>query len=271
VTLQNELGVPSRILTADEATEVVPDLATEGLLGASWCAEDGYFDRPQTVVEAFAEAARRLGVEIAFAEVTAVERRRGGWRLRFRDGAVDAGAVVLAAGTDTPDLVRLLGVELPIEPEARHLFYSDPIAERLLEPLVVATDHRFAAKQLADGRVLASDLSATGEQSAGRERWRAATRSAIEALLPRLQHVALPHLVSGIYDVTPDRQAIVGSVEDGLVVAAGFSGHGFMIAPEIGRAVAELVAGGAADPLLGELGPGRFERRGELAPETRVV
>jgi sarcosine oxidase subunit beta len=271
VALQNELGVPSRILTPAEAAAIVPDLGTDGLLGASWCAEDGYFDRPQTVVEAFAEAAQRLAVEIAFAEATAVERRRGGWRLRFRDGGlVDAGAVVVAAGTGTPGLVRALGVELPIEPESRHLFYSDPISDRLLEPLVVAPDHRFAAKQLADGRVLASDLSATGDAVDGRERWRAATRSAIEALLPRLQHVALPLLVSGTYDVTPDRQAIVGPVEEGLVVAAGFSGHGFMIAPEIGRAVAELVARGAADPLLGELRPDRFER-GDLAPETRVV
>jgi sarcosine oxidase subunit beta len=272
VALQNELGVPSRILTPAEAAAVVPDLGTDGLLGASWCAEDGYFDRPQTVVEAFAEAARRLGVEIEFAEATAVEPRRGAWRLRFRDRAVvDAGAVVLAAGTATPDLVRPLGVELPIEAEARHLFYSDPIAERLLEPLVVAPDHRFAAKQLADGRVLASDLSATGDPAVGRQRWRAATRSALEALLPRLQHVALPYLVSGTYDVTPDRQAIVGPVADGLVIAAGFSGHGFMIAPEVGRVVAQLVAGGAVDPFLGELRPDRFERVGELAHETRVV
>lgn len=272
VAVQNELGVPSRIMTPAEAVAVVSDLGTEALLGASWCAEDGFFDRPQSVVEAFAEAAVRGGVEIAFAEVTWLERRRGGWTLRFRDSAVvDAGAVVLAAGTGTRGLVRPLGVGLPIEPEARHLFYSDPIAERLLEPLVVAPDHRFAAKQLADGRLLASDLSATGDEAAGRERWRAATRNAIEAILPRLQHVALPHLVSGTYDVTPDRQALVGAVEDGLVVAAGFSGHGFMIAPEIGRAVAEVVAGGAADPLLGELRPDRFERGGALAPETRVV
>jgi sarcosine oxidase, subunit beta len=271
VALQNELGVPSHVLTPAEAAVIVPDLCTDGLLGASWCEEDGFFDRPQSVVEAFAEAARRLGVEIVSAEAIAVERRRGEWRLRFRDdGHVDAGAVVVAAGTGTPDLVRALGVELPIEPESRHLFYSEPITDRLLEPLVVAADHRFAAKQLADGRVLASDLSATGDPAEGRERWRAATQSAIEALLPRLQHLALPHLVSGNYDVTPDRQAIVGPVDDRLVVAAGFSGHGFMIAPEIGRAVAEIVAGGTADPLLDELRPDRFER-GELVPETRVV
>jgi glycine/D-amino acid oxidase-like deaminating enzyme len=271
VAIQNDLAIPSRILPRGEAAAAAPGLGTEGLLGASWCAEDGYFDRPQGVVEAFAEAARRLGVEVELREVTALERRTGAWMLRFRDGgAVDVGTAVLATGADTPGLVRPLGIELPIVAESRHLFYSDSIAERLLEPLVVAGDRGFAAKQLADGRLLASDLSATGDPAKGRERWRAAVRTAIEALLPRLQHVALPHLVSGTYDVTPDRQPVVGVLEEGLLVAAGFSGHGFMFAPEIGRGIAEMLHRGAADPLLSEFRPDRFGS-GEPAPETLLV
>ena len=59
-------------------------------------------------------------------------------------------------------LVAPLGVDLPIGLEPRHLFLSEPIGERLLEPLVVASERRFAAKQLQSGRVLASDLGATG-------------------------------------------------------------------------------------------------------------
>lgn len=263
VALQNELGIPSRTLTTDEAAATAPGLDTEGLLGASWCAEDGYFDRPQAVVGAFAEAARRLGARVELREATALERRGGAWRLGFRDGgAVEAGAVVLAAGPDTPGLVRGLGIGLPIEREPRRLFYSEPIAERVLEPLVVAVDRRFAAKQLADGRVLAGDLSASRE--------RPAVEAALGALVPRLGRIALPRLVTGAYDVTPDRQAIVGRVDADLVVAAGFSGHGFMVAPEIGRAVSELVLTGSADPLLDDLSPDRFAT-GKLTPETLVV
>jgi sarcosine oxidase subunit beta len=252
-------------VTADEAGTLVPGLATEGLLGGSWCAEDGFFDRPQAVVAAFAQAVGRLGVVTEIRELVAVERQADAWRLRFRDGAeAEAGAVVLAAGTETPSF----GIDLPIQPEPRHLFYSDPIRERLLEPLVVAHDRDLAAKHLADGRVLVSDLSAASSETP--DRWRARARAALETLLPRLQHVGLPLLVSGAYDVTPDRQAIVGALDDGLVVAAGFSGHGFMLAPEVGCAVADLVTGGAADPLLYDLRPERFEA-GELVPETLVV
>jgi sarcosine oxidase subunit beta len=271
VAVQNDAGVPSRLLTRDEAAAEVPGLETGGLLGASWCAEDGFFDRPQGVVEAFAEAARRLGVTVELRAAATLERRGGAWRVRFSDGgAMDAASVVLAAGADSPELVQPLGIELPIAREARNLFLGDPIRERLLEPLVVALDRRLAAKQLADGRLLAADLSAAGEPAGHREGWRAAVKAALETTLPRLAQVSLPVLVSGDYDVTPDRQALVGSLGEGLVVAAGFSGHGFMIAPEIGRAVAGLVAGDAPEPLLDELRPDRFEG-GRSDAETLVV
>ena len=273
VALQNDVGVPSRLVEPQDAAELVPGLRTEPILGGSWCGEDGYFDRPQAVVESFAEAAVRAGATVERGEVTAVEAAGTTWRLRFRDGAsAEAAAVVLAAGADTPELVRGLGIELPIEPEPRYLFYGEPVAERLLEPLVIALDRHFAAKQLADGRLLASDLSAAGDPATERERWRAAVRRAIAELLPRLELVALPLLVRGTYDVTPDHQALLGPLpgHDGLVVAAGLSGHGFMMAPEIGRGAASWALGEDPGDELSQLRPDRFARGADL-PERRVV
>jgi sarcosine oxidase subunit beta len=259
--------VPSRIVTADEAADLVPGLAADGLAGAAWCAEDGYFDRPQAVVEGFARGAEvRIG---------AVAELHPGWTVVLQDGErVEARHVLVAAGADTPMLLRPLGVELPIERESRWLFLSTPIRERLLEPLVVAPELRFAAKQLADGRVLASDLSATGESDADSPRWRAAVRAAIQELLPRLEYAELALLVHGVYDVTPDRQAILGRVpgHDRLWVAAGFSGHGFMLAPAVGRLVAESVLDpGSGGPLLESFSPERFSGSAQRQVETQVI
>ena len=89
-------------------------------------------------------------------------------------------------------------------------------------------------------------------------------------LLPRLVYVALPQLVEGLYDVTPDHQAILGRVRDRVWVAAGFSGHGFMHAPAVGRIIAESVLDGREDAALGILDPGRFAE-GRLVPEPQVV
>lgn len=265
VAMQNELGVASRILKPAESAEVVPGLTSEAIAGAAFCAEDGFFDRPQGVVEAFAEAVQREGVPIERASVTALERVGGGWRLRFADGgSAEAAQVVIATGVDAPALCEPLGVDLPIVAEPRFLFLGDPIQERLLDPLVVAPDRRFAAKQLADGRLLAGDLS--GQANGRRQR----VRECLSELLPRLELVPLPLLVSGVYDMTPDHQAIVGRVDDRLFVAAGFSGHGFMMAPEVGRGVAAMLAGEDPGSEFAQLAPDRFER-GELVPEPEVV
>ncbi len=272
VATQNAAEVPSRVVTAADLPELVPELRLEGVAGASFCPADGFFDRPQSVIEALAEAAGRAGVVVVHAEVSRIEAVGAGWRLCLADGGhAEAGNVVVAAAVDTPPLLRPLGADLPIVAESRWLFYSDPISERLLEPLVVAVDRRFAVKQLSDGRVLASDLSAIDPEGS-EESMRRRVREAVLELFPRLQYVAFPSLVHGVYDVTPDRQAIVGPVpgHEGLYVAAGFSGHGFMIAPEIGRGVAAMVLGEQAGEPFGHLRPERFEK-GDLALESAVI
>ncbi|HWE80515.1 MAG TPA: FAD-binding oxidoreductase [Gaiellaceae bacterium] len=272
VALQNELGVPSRILSPADAGDVIPGLRTEGMAGASFCAEDGYFDKPQGVVEAFAATVRQLGGEILIGTVESLSPVTGGWRATLLDARQLAGAqVVVAAGVDTVPLLAPLGVELPISPETRFLFFSDPIRERLFEPLVVAPERRFAAKQLANGRVLASDLGAVGDPETGRAGWLATVEAGIHSLLPILEYVSFPVLVDGVYDVTPDHQPILVEAppHGGLWVAAGFSGHGFMIAPAIGRIVAAAVSGDR-DPVLEQFSHARFERS-ELVLETQIV
>jgi sarcosine oxidase subunit beta len=248
VGLQNELGIASRILAPAEAAKLVPGLTVEGVVGAAWNADDGYFDRPQAIVEALGAVA-----DVQIANVTDVD-------------GLDGEAIVVAAGADTPALLP----ELPIRREERYLFFSDPIHERLLEPLVVSSERRFAAKQLGNGRLLASDLTARGDSTAAGDRWRAHVRHAFEELLPRLVFVPLSTLVGGSYDVTPDHQAILGRVRDRVWVAAGFSGHGFMIAPAVGRIIADSVVDGRDDPALMVLDAARFAE-GRLVPEPAVV
>jgi sarcosine oxidase subunit beta len=262
VALQNQLGVSSRLVEPDEAARLVPGLERSSLTGAAWCAEDGYLDRPQAVLEALGERAT-----IVRADVVGLREKGTAWELAFADGtSATAERVVVAAGWES----RALIPELPIEREARYLFLSEPIRERLLEPLVISPERHFAAKQLADGRVLASDLAAAGDPDLGRDRWRGRVRECVEELLPALEFVSLPLLVEGSYDVTPDHQPILGEVRPGLWIAAGFSGHGFMLAPAVARIVAEALALGREDGALRILDHRRFAEA-RLVPEPQVV
>ncbi len=259
IGLQNELGIRSQIVAPAEAAELVPGLDVAGVAGAAWGPDDGYFDRPPSLVEALGALA-----DVQIGEVLEV-RDEGAVRLAS-GGELQTDAVVIAAGVETPRLLP----ELPIHPEMRFLFFSEPIRERLLDPLVVSHERRFAAKQLGDGRVLASDLGARGDAAAEADGWRANVRGAFEELLPQLVFVALPTLVEGVYDVTPDHQAILGRVRDRVWVAAGFSGHGFMLAPAVGRIIAESVIEEHDDAALGVLDAARFSE-GRLVPEPQVV
>lgn len=260
VRVQNEAGVPSRILTADQAADQVADLSTDGLVGAAWCGEDGYFDRPQAVVAAYGEAAERLGAVLEVIEVASLAPSGHAWRIALSDGSsMEAEQVVLAAGYDTPALLEPLGIALPIVKEPRYLFLSEPIWERLLEPLVVSGERSFAAKQLADGRVLASYTAANGDPASSVAGWRQAIRDRIEEMLPRLQYVSFPILVDGYYDTTPDHQPILGELLDGLWIAAGFSGHGFMLAPGVGRRLAAALDHDPVDDLLDSFSPARLD------------
>ena len=275
VELQNSLGVPSEVVSAERLEELVPGLDASSLAGAAWCGTDGYFDRPQAVVESFGDAAVRRGAEVRLAEVEAVTPDGGGWAVRFASGdEVRASQVVLANAWDAPALAAPLGVDLPIRREPRYVFLSEPIRERLLEPLLIAPEIGFAAKHLANGRVLAGDLSASGDDpGAARETWRRTVRRGIEELAPMLSFVAFDLLVDGIYDTTPDHEAILGPLDSlpGLWLAAGFSGHGFMMAPAVGRALADWIGG--ADPGEGAaaLGVARFADGSDLRLETQVV
>jgi sarcosine oxidase subunit beta len=272
VKVQNEAGVPSQILTADEAMDHVADLRGDSLVGAAWCTEDGYFDRPQSVVAAYGEAAERLGAVLEVIEVTNLAPAGGAWRLTFSDGSsIEAGQVVLAAGYDTPPLLEPLGITLPIVKEPRYLFLSQPIRERLLEPLVVSGERSFAAKQLADGRVLASYTAANGDPATSAGAWRQAIRDRIEEMLPRLQYVSFPILVDGYYDTTPDHQPIIGELLDGLWIAAGFSGHGFMLAPAVGRRLAAALDHDPIDELLDFFSLARLENPVAISETDWVV
>jgi sarcosine oxidase subunit beta len=257
IAVQHSLDIPSRLLSPAAAAEVVPGLEAAGVLGAAWCAEDGYFDRPQAVVERFA---REVGSRIEVSGVDNIAADGAGWRLELASGAaVSSDVVVVAAGAETRALVAPLGFELPIVEESRTLLLSEPIRERLLEPLVIAIDRGIAAKQLADGRVLASDLRDQGGD------W----RRRLHELLPMLEFVALPIVATGAYDMTPDGQPIIDALADGLWVAAGFSGHGFMVAPSTGRLVADGLAGAELPEWRHAVRADRF--RDALEAEAQVI
>jgi sarcosine oxidase subunit beta len=258
IAVQHKAGIPSELLTPEQAAELVPSLNPSQIVGAAYCAEDGYFDRPQAVVQALAEIVSP-DAPIEINGVRRLERNSDGWALHLDDGRSHLSEhVVVATGYQSDELLAPLGHALPIAKEPRYLFYSEHIHERLLEPLVIAVDLGLAAKHLADGRVLASDLHASGSPEENQSQWRRRIHEVVVDLLPILEYVPLPIMAEGFYDMTPDGQPIIDVLEDGLCIAAGFSGHGFMVAPSAGMLVTALINGSERPEWAGAVSAARF-------------
>jgi len=242
--IQEELGVP--VETVDPS--YVDGLRTDDVLGAVVCKTDGTAD-PPAVTRELVRLATKLGVEV-------------------REGCdattLEADTFVIACGPWSAQVGETLGVELPVRPLVRHL------PERL--PMVLEEETGFHFRRRGRRLVLA--------MVDPEPRWgfdEVVDESLFDDRLARLHHrypgaadAAIEDAWAGLYDMTPDAHPILGRVTDGVYAACGFSGHGFMQSPAVGRALAQEILGETPSLDLGPYRLARFEE-GVDFPETLVL
>jgi sarcosine oxidase subunit beta len=277
VRLQRACGVDDvRELTPEEAGSLVPGLVTADLAGATFCASDGLAG-PNEVTFGYAGAARRLGVRIFEEKEVTGFLIKGGALAGVRTAAeeVRSRSTVICAGPWTGRVAGLASLELPISPSRRHAFVSEAMPG-LDSRAPMTIDFQTSFYFHPEGPGVLFGMS-DPEQTAGFD------TSVDWSFLERLSAVAQrrwPPLLearvktgwAGLYEMTPDRQPLVGPIPSrpGLWVAAGFSGHGFMMAPVVGRCLAEAMAGRKPSIDLSAFEPGRFDS-GRSDPERNVV
>jgi sarcosine oxidase subunit beta len=276
VALQQGLGLDVEILTPDEITRrVVPELNTEGVRLATYCPSDGSAN-PFLTTQAYADAARRLGVSIElFTPVTRILRE--GDRVTGVEtarGVVSAPAVVNAAGSHSVLLARTVGVELPITPYRREILVTEPL-ERFFDPMIISFSYGIYFRQTKHGAVIGGfgdPKEPPGFNEASSLGFLVEMSRKLSHLMPALGPVKVVRQWAGLYDITPDAQPILGTTDglEGLYQANGFSGHGFMIAPMTALLVAQAVAGLTTSLDIERLNARRFTG-GEVTTDRSVV
>jgi sarcosine oxidase subunit beta len=249
--LQRSLGVPV------VATAVPPWMRSDDVAGAVVCWQDGVADPPGVARELVSRAAAG-GVEVSESEDAT---------------KLAADVFVVAAGPWSGVVGSRLGVELPIRPLCRQLLETEPIAGLPLDlPMTVESETGFHFRRRGDRLVLA--------MSDPEPRWgfeEIVDESLFEDRLARLAQrfpaaagTSIDRAWAGLYDMTPDAHPILGQVADGVYAACGFSGHGFMQSPAVGRAVAEEILG--LEPTF-DLTPYRLGRfaDGAAVPEQLIL
>ncbi len=258
VAMQNQVGIPSRVVTPAEIAEIVPCLVRDGIIGGSFCAEDAFLEDCDGFTHSLLGRAREKGFQLKLEEVTNLKQEGPEWRIETPTGSWLAKQVVVAPGTQSPSIAAYVGVHLPITVERRRLAYTEPCEGDFMYPLVVALERSFAGKQLRNGVFYIGWLGETSDSDDLAFTEQALTRGA--TFLPLMATIPVRRVITGYYDSTPDHRPILGGVSglDGFYLATGFSGHGFMLAPAVGELMASLIAGSKSDPLLQEFSLQRF-------------
>lgn len=275
VKMQNECDLRTRLLDAKEAQRIVPELDPEGILCTSYNPDDGVVF-PWPFVWGYAECAASLGVDIAtFTEVTGF--RTKGSRIEAvltSRGEIRTNRVVNACGAWSPEVASLLGVSLPNRPHRHEICSTEPL-KPWLDPLVADLTNGLYFSQSMRGEIvggISNEDVPDGLDMGSSHRFLALYSRALTRTVPVLGKVKVLRQWAGCYDLTPDANPIVGPVDDvdEFYQASGFMGHGFMMAPVMGKLLAENIAEGKSSALFDRWNLRRF-KEGKLLQETMII
>jgi sarcosine oxidase subunit beta len=264
---QQALGFTNvRLLDRDDVRALVPGVGDQ-IVAGSYSPADGQAD-PARTTRAFAAAAQRHGASY-WLETECMALRISGSRVvgvRTARGDVSAETVVLAAGAWSDTLAAPVGLRLPIRTRAFQMLRSTAAPAESLTPVVSALGRTLSLKQLPDGAFLIGG-GWPGDPTGDRRGFTLRQASIdgnwadASAILPLVGRQRLERAWCGLEAESIDEIPFVGRVSglEGLVVAVGFSGHGFAIAPAVGRAVADQIAG-RPTAMLSDLSPERISR-----------
>lgn len=276
VAMQQALGVPSRMLTPGQARDLCPLLAGDDILAAAFSPEDGHVT-PEGVVQGYASGARRHGAELhpgcevldietSGGEITAVVTARG---------TIRTTTVICAAGAWARRCGAMAGVELPVTPLRRQILFTEPMADLPAHlPMTIDFASSFYFHREGPGLLLGmSDPDERpGFDTATTDAWVPRLIDVAERRAPRVAEAGIRGGWAGLYEMTPDHNAIIGEAAgvSRFLYATGFSGHGFLQGPAVGEVLRDLVLRRAPFVDVGPLGVERFDAAA-LRPEFNVV
>ncbi|EST19050.1 NAD(P)/FAD-dependent oxidoreductase [Streptomyces roseochromogenus] len=277
VKLQNSLDVPSRMIGPDEARRLCPYVSTDGLVAAAYSPTDGHA-RPALVVQGYARAAARAGVTLATHTAvlgldTAGDRVVG---VHTSHGRIACSTVICTAGAWSAHIGAMAGVGLPVRPVKRQLSFTVPLAPPAPRiPFTIDFSSTAYFHNSDDGLLfgLADPGQQDGFDTTWTPEWLELFRAIARRRAPALAEMRTCDGWAGLYEVTPDHNALIGRSGElpNFLYAAGFSGHGFLQAPAVGEVVRDLYLERKPFTDISPLSADRFRPGAGARPEAHVV
>ncbi|MEA3115156.1 MAG: hypothetical protein QOG58_4955 [Caballeronia sp.] len=271
---QQGMGIEVQLLSKAEARERLPIAHFDDAALIGYEPEAGFADA-YLVATGFARSARRRGVK--FMENTTVTGLvRDGRRVtgvQTSAGTFSCGMLISTQNIWTPELAGWIGVPLPVKPERHTVLalecnvapytFSMPAFKDLGSPGMLYFRSYGGSQMLVSEGVVGETLNAPEtEQGDISLDYVGEVGAQVAERFPKYETAGLASSWTGVYDVTPDWNPVLGSVGDieGLTVGFGFSGHGFKLSPGIGKILAQHALGQTTDVSLSPYALDRFAR-----------
>ncbi len=269
--LQHQFDIPAELLSPQEIQYRWPYLRVDDLQGGTFCSWEGYAG-PYEALSGFAKGARQGGVKIyEGVEVNQILRSGDGITgVQTSQGDIAAPIVVNAAGPYAGEVGRMAGVEVPVQPYRRQLFFTAPfpwIPDPI--PLVIDFHRGWYFRREGAGLLLSGPKDNFPSFNINVD-YDAMVEVAENSIyrVPMMEKAEINRGWAGSYEISPDNHAILGEFPglNGFFLANGFSGHGFQHSPAVGQVMAELLLGERPTLDISCLSIERFAK-GELLKE----
>jgi sarcosine oxidase subunit beta len=271
IDLQNRCGVPTRMLDPRGAADIVPELDLDGVLAAAFNPTDGILF-PWPFLWGYARQAQARGVSVhTQTPVVGIERTEPGFVVHTARGKVSARRIVNATGAWSGQVSRMLGFELPTWPIRHEICSSEPL-KPFLRPMVSELTSGLYFSQSMRGEIVGG-VSVPSHGSTLRMgstlEFLATYARRLVRLMPVLGDIKVLRQWAGPYDCSPDGNPILGAPRQhpDFFLACGFVGHGFMMAPIVGKLYAEWLGGGAPHEIFSRYTLDRFADGSNAAHE----
>ena len=276
---QKKAGLDIKYLSENKDIQEIAPALSKKIIAASFCSTDGHAE-PIKTVQAYKSAAERNGVIFSSnEEVLEVNVKSNRVRsVRTSKRSLETQTCILANGIHCNSLLKNLGMRIPLDVPIVTVIQTEKTAE-ILKPVIGVANANLAMRQELNGcfRITSGAQKWNGKLEEKDRMPYAATslekihftiERAIE-VMPNLSQCSIKSFWGGLLDLTPDALPVIDQIKEyeGLIVASGFSGHGFGIAPAIGGILADLTMKAPARLPIDPFSLYRFKKNNNLKEE----
>ena len=256
VNLQKSFGLNINYVDAEKIKEIIPGINDDGLLGGTYSPEDGNAS-PLLSLHSFYRQSKDFGATYHFNErvVDILTKKSKVVGIKTTKGKYKTNSVINAAGAHAKEIVNMVGVNTPVEPESHEAGITEPV-KKFFSPMIVDirpfTDPKFGDSknyyfyQNKEGKILfclTPNPNIPGTDRRETSSFLPQISKRMIQLLPRLRNIKVRRTWRGLYPMTPDGNPIVGKVNEieGYINAVGMCGQGFMLGPGLGELLSRLL------------------------------